>query len=317
MHSEDLQNSDNHIVNVAGHGLNPSPVPPEPEVKRNLASGFGVMSVFNFGSKSARRGMHSKHCKIRGNHVSGNYVNHSDYTNYALRGNNSEQNNRQNSQEQNGSKARTVKLFKTSWKELIAWYLVPIIVVIFLRIFILGVYFIPSGSMLDTIHIGDYVVTSKLTPRVFPLNRGDIVVFEDPANWLSGESSSGGILSGKDLIKRLIGLPGDTVECKGDGDPILVNGVPVLESAYIRPGVSPSAFAFKVKVKPGHVFVLGDNRANSADSRYHKNDGDDGLVPISKIEGVAFMRFWPLNRMGIFENHSDAFDDVKAKSANK
>lgn len=66
MHSEDLQNSDNHIVNVAGHGLNPSPVPPEPEVKRNLASGFGVMSVFNFGSKSAGAGMHSKHCKIRG-----------------------------------------------------------------------------------------------------------------------------------------------------------------------------------------------------------------------------------------------------------
>ena len=279
MHSEDLQNSDNHIVNVAGHGLNPSPVPPEPEVERNLASGSGVMSAFKFGSNR---------CKIRGNHVSGN-----------------------------GNKAKTVKLFKTSWKELVAWYVVPVVVVILLRIFILGVYFIPSGSMLDTIHIGDYVVTSKLTPRVFSLNRGDIVVFEDPANWLNGESSSGGILAGRDLIKRLIGLPGDTVECKGDGDPILVNGVPVLESAYIRPGVSPSAFPFKVKVKPGHVFVLGDNRANSADSRYHKNDGDDGLVPISKIEGVAFMRVWPFNRMGIFENHSDAFDDVKAKSANK
>ena len=287
MHSEDLQNSDNHIVNVAGHGLNPSPVPPEPEERPRLASGF-----------SAKRARHSK---IRGNHISSYKENSSDSSN----GSSKDQ-----------SKVRTRKLFKTSWKELVAWYLVPIIVVILLRIFILGVYFIPSGSMLDTIHIGDYVVTSKLTPRIFSLNRGDIVVFEDPANWLNGESSSG-ILAGKDLIKRLIGLPGDTVECKGDGDPILVNGVPVLESAYIRPGVSPSAFAFKVKVKPGHVFVLGDNRANSADSRYHKNDGDDGLVPISKIEGVAFMRVWPFNRIGIFENHGDAFDDVKAKSANK
>ncbi|EIK81670.1 signal peptidase I [Gardnerella vaginalis 1400E] len=281
MSAEDLQNSDGHIVNVAGHGLNPSPVPPEPEERPSLASGF-----------SAKR---ARHGKIKGNHISG--YQDSDYDS-----------------SKSQSKVRTRKLFKTSWKELVAWYLVPILVVIFLRVFILGVYFIPSGSMLDTIHIGDYVVTSKLTPRLFPLNRGDIVVFEDPANWLQGENSSGGIVSGKDLIKRLIGLPGDTVECKGDGDPILVNGIPVLESAYIKPGVSPSSFPFKVKVKPGHVFVLGDNRANSADSRYHKNDGDDGLVPISKVEGVAFMRFWPLNRMGIFENHSDAFDDVRNKS---
>ncbi len=197
----------------------------------------------------------------------------------------------------------------SSLRETLTWFAIPIVVVVILRLFIFGVYTIPSGSMLDTIHIGDYVITTKLTPAVFPLRRGDIVVFEDPAHWLSGDNRPNNMV-GNDLIKRLIGLPGDTVECSGPGEPIVVNGVQVYESAYIRPGVDPSAFPFKIKVKPGHIFVMGDNRANSADSRYHKNDGDDGLVPISKVVGVAVFRPWPLARVGFMDDHHDAFDSV-------
>lgn len=268
MVSDDMQLSDNHIVNVAGHGLDPSPVPPEPE---------GYVPSGSSASKRANSSK-NKHKRVRFAHAR----------------------NRENDH--------------FSLKDALIWFGFPIIVVLLIRLFLLGAYTIPSGSMLDTIHIGDYVITTKLTPRIFPLQRGDIVVFEDPAHWLSGENSNNGPV-GKDLIKRLIGLPGDTVECKGPGEPILVNGVPVHESAYIRPGVDPSAFPFKVKVKAGHVFVMGDNRANSADSRYHRNDGDDGLVPISKIEGVAVFRSWPLNRIGLLDDHHDAFDAVPNRSA--
>lgn len=256
--ADGTQISDTHIVAVAGHGLDPSPVPPEPE-------GY-VPSGSRMSRRKSGKSKHFAHARRDGN------------DHFSLR-------------------------------DVITWFGIPVLVVILVRLFLLGAYTIPSGSMLDTIHIGDYVITSKLTPRIFSLQRGDIVVFEDPAHWLSGESSANGVV-GNDLIKRLIGLPGDVVECKGAGEPITVNGVTVHESAYIRPGVDPSAFAFKVKVTPGHVFVLGDNRANSADSRYHRNDGDDGLVPISKIEGVAVFRSWPLNRIGFLEDHHDAFDGV-------
>ncbi len=261
--SDGTQISDNHIVAVAGHGVDPSPVPPEPE------------GLKPSGSSASKRAKNKRFAHAR----------------------------------RNGSKDRF------SLRDALTWFGIPVLVVVLIRLFLLGAYTIPSGSMLDTIHIGDYVITTKLTPKVFPLKRGDIVVFEDPAHWLSGENSVNGVV-GKDLIKRLIGLPGDTVECKGPGEPVLVNGVPVRESAYIRPGVDPSAFPFKVKVKADHVFVMGDNRANSADSRYHRNDGDDGLVPISKIEGVAVFRSWPLNRIGLLDEHHDAFDDVPEGSAN-
>lgn len=263
MASRGTQLSDNHIVTVAGHGVDPSPVPPEPP-EGYIPSGSGSSGKKSDGNRFA----HAR--KREGEHF--------------------------------------------SWKDLLTWFGIPVLLVLFVRIFLLGAYTIPSGSMLDTIHIGDYVITSKLTPRIFPLHRGDVVVFEDPAHWLSGESTSGAT-SGNDLIKRLIGLPGDTVECNGPGEPIVVNGVPVHESAYIRPGVDPSSFPFKVKVTEGHVFVLGDNRANSADSRYHRNDGDDGLVPISKIEGVAVFRTWPFDRIGLLDDHHDAFDSVPDRPA--
>lgn len=262
------QMSDNHIVAVAGHGLDPSPVPPEPE--GHVPSGSHV-SAYRKATKNYNKNNRFAH-------------------------------------------ARRNEGDRFSLRDVLVWFGIPIFLVLLVRLFLLGAYTIPSGSMLDTIHIGDYVITTKLTPRVFPLQRGDIVVFEDPAHWLSGESAVNGVV-GKDLIKRLIGLPGDTVECKGPGEPIVVNGVQVHESAYIRPGVDPSAFPFKVKVKPNHVFVMGDNRANSADSRYHRNDGDDGLVPISKIEGVAVFRSWPISRIGFLDDHQDAFDSVPNRSA--
>ena len=98
--------------------------------------------------------------------------------------------------------------------------------------------------------------------------------------------------------------------CEGPGKPITINGVAIDESAYIRPDVDPSSFAFNVTVTEGHVFVMGDNRANSADSRYHQNDSSHGLVPISDVVGVGLAKYWPLNRIGGLDAHHEVFADV-------
>ena len=198
-------------------------------------------------------------------------------------------------------------------KDIAIWCGIPALIVILLNIFLVGFYEIPSGSMRDTIEVGDRVVTSRLSPRFTPLKRGDVVVFHDPAGWLSNEQTNP--LKGDYLIKRLIGLPGDTVACAGAGQPITVNGVPLDESAYLKPGVAPSAFPFSVTVSSGNLFVLGDNRANSADSRYHADDGENGLVPESKVVGVAIARYWPLNRIGLIASHHEVFSQVPSPSA--
>lgn len=200
---------------------------------------------------------------------------------------------------------------KFTLKDFLLWCALPIAIVVVLRVFLFGMYVIPSRSMEDTILPGDRVVTTKLTPRITKLKRGDIVVFKDPAHWLADEQTT---FSSDYLIKRLIGLPGDIVECDGNGAPVVINGVSIDETSYIKPGTEPSAFPFKVTVKPGHVFVMGDNRANSADSRYHQNDGDNGLVPMSDIVGVAFARYWPLNRIGWLSAHHDVFADVPSRA---
>ena len=145
-------------------------------------------------------------------------------------------------------------------RDTLVWCGIPIIVVLLIRVFLIGFYVIPSESMMNTIEPGDRVITSKLTPKVFDLKRGDVVVFKDPNHWLQQENS--GKLGGDFLIKRLIGLPGDTVACEGPGKPVTVNGTAIDESSYIRPGVVPSSFPFSVKVTAGHVFVMGDNSSD-------------------------------------------------------
>ncbi|MFT8356424.1 MAG: signal peptidase I [Bifidobacterium aquikefiri] len=195
-------------------------------------------------------------------------------------------------------------------KNLFTLVVLPFAIVLVIRLFFFGFYSIPSASMMDTIQIGDRVITSKIAPKHPGLARGDVIVFKDPAHWLSAESSSTSYQNSEYLIKRLIGLPGDTVACKGPGWPITINGVAIDEKDYIRPGVDPSSMAFNVKVAAGHVFVLGDNRSNSADSRYHANDGDNGLVPESDVVGVGMVVYWPISRWSVLSNHKNVFASV-------
>ena len=207
----------------------------------------------------------------------------------------------QTAQEAHHSAGRTIL-------EYLPWIVVPIVVVVLLRMFVFTMYEIPSSSMENTLRIGDRVMVVK--PTIAKPGRGDIITFKDPGGWLPlNEKRHSDI-----LIKRLIGLPGDTVECVGNGAPIVINGVPIDESAYLKPGVEPSRSAFSVTVPAGRLFVLGDNRANSADSRAHTNDGAQGLVPVGDVEGVAFMRYWPLNRVGWLSAHHDVFRAVPSRT---
>ncbi|MCD5353624.1 signal peptidase I [Kineosporia mesophila] len=193
-----------------------------------------------------------------------------------------------------------------------------------IKTFLVQAFFIPSPSMENTLLTGDRVLVSKLTPGPFDLHRGDIVVFQDPGGWL-GDSTAvpagrvhqalsfvGLVPSNSDdhLIKRVIGLPGDTVACCDDQGRVTVNGVPI-DEPYLYPGDEPSEKTFSVTVPAGHIWVLGDHRSVSQDSRYHP-DINNGMVPEDNIVGRAFVNVWPLDRFSLLRNPSSTFVNVPA-----
>lgn len=189
------------------------------------------------------------------------------------------------------------------------------------RIFLVQAFLIPSQSMEDTLLVGDRVLVSKLTMRFGEIQRGDVVVFADPNGWLTplpdeGAASVGGRLrdalqfvgvlpddSEGHLIKRVIGVGGDTVACCDDEGHVTVNGVAVEESAYLRPGDEPSAVTFEVEVPAGQLFVMGDHRSNSGDSRVN------GTVPEDKVTGRAFAVVWPISNWAAI-GRPDTFDAI-------
>ncbi|WP_137825200.1 signal peptidase I [Brevibacterium sp. 2SA] len=191
-----------------------------------------------------------------------------------------------------------------------------------LKTWVVRSFYIPSGSMMETLQIDDRVLVNQLAPKFGPANRGDIIVFDDPDDWLSGSESSGyapnpflefiGLApsdAGNQLIKRVIGVGGDTVECCDAEGRILVNGTPIDET-YLAPGTQPSEMEFSVTVPEGSYWVMGDNRGNSADSRYHL-DGQP-FVPAENVVGTVFLINWPLSNFSWVSNPTDVFADVPA-----
>ncbi|MGL5865092.1 MAG: signal peptidase I [Dermatophilaceae bacterium] len=192
-------------------------------------------------------------------------------------------------------------------------------------------FFIPSGSMEDTLGVGDRVIVSKLTPGPVDLSRGDVVVFEDPGAWLAAPSQAehsafqgtvGDILrfvglvpsdSEDHLIKRVIGLPGDRVVCCDGERRLVVNEVPVTEP-YLKPGDLASSLVFDITVPQGRVWVMGDHRSDSEDSRFHDppGDGSGGSVPVGDITGRAVAVVWPVGRMSWLSDHAATFAEVPA-----
>ncbi|MFJ8628033.1 signal peptidase I [Kitasatospora sp. NPDC093550] len=193
--------------------------------------------------------------------------------------------------------------------------LVALLVALVMKTFLIQVFVIPSGSMEQTIRIGDRVLVDKLTPWFgSEPQRGDVVVFKDPGGWLESDrkpSGDGPVLAGakhvltfvgllpsdneQDLIKRVIGVGGDTVECCDAQGRLSVNGRPVDET-YLAPGNPPSRQPFKVQVPQGRLWVMGDHRDVSADSRFHMGNPGQGTIPLSGVVGRAFVIAWPLDR---------------------
>ena len=189
------------------------------------------------------------------------------------------------------------------------------------KTFVIQWFEIPSGSMEDTLDVGDGVAVTMYDAQ--DLERGDIVVFTDPDHWLDVEDPTGlrGVIrdalvlihllpenTGHYLIKRVIGVPGDHIVADGRGS-LTVNGAPLNET-YLKNGASPSEVAFDVVVPEGFIWVMGDNRSNSADSRYHQDDAHGGFVPIDDVAGVAKVVVWPINHWRGLGGGHEAFDDV-------
>ena len=215
-------------------------------------------------------------------------------------------------------------------KEVVIVLAMALVLSFVVKTFLIQAFFIPSESMEDTLLVGDRVVVSKLSPRFVDIDRGDVVVFDDPGDWLqpAPQVNRGAALNGlRDalmfvgllpdtseghLIKRVIGLPGDTIQCCDPEGRLLVNGQPVDESVYLKPGATSDQRDFNVTVPEGRLWVMGDNRADSSDSRYHDpgGTGEKGSVPIDLVVGKAVVTVWPLDRLSRLSEHDDVFSDV-------
>ncbi|MFH8975331.1 signal peptidase I [Streptomyces sp. NPDC017890] len=204
---------------------------------------------------------------------------------------------------------------RSFWKELPILIGIALVLALLIKTFLVQAFSIPSASMQNTLTINDRVLVDKLTPWFgSEPERGEVVVFHDPDDWLAGEPTPDpnalqtvlswiGLMPSadeKDLIKRVIGVGGDTVECKGTG-PLKVNGKALNEEEYIYPNNTPCSVddqggQFKVEVPEGSIWVMGDHRQNSRDSRYNQSDEHGGMVPVKEVVGRAIVIAWPMNR---------------------
>ncbi|WP_315428513.1 signal peptidase I [uncultured Rothia sp.] len=203
--------------------------------------------------------------------------------------------------------------------------LYALVIAFLVKTFLLRGFYIPSGSMEQTLQVNDRVFINVAGSYFSEPKRGDVIVFKDSQGWIpSAQKSSSplkdglsfvGILpdtSSNFLVKRVIGTPGDVVESDGNGK-VKVNGVEITEP-YLYPGNPPSEVPFKVTVPAGKYFVMGDHRSNSADSRYHISDGT-AFISKDDVQGNVFVVAWPLNHFGLLQDQSSVFSSIPAPTS--
>jgi signal peptidase I len=201
---------------------------------------------------------------------------------------------------------------RSFWRDLVVIVVAALALTILLKAFVVQVFSIPTGSMETTLLPGDRILVSKIVYRFRPIARGDIVVFSGSGSWDPVAQAPSNPLARiwddavnlvgiagpqTDYVKRVIGIPGDHVVCCNAGGQITVNGVPLSESSYIYPGAAPSEVRFNITVPVGRLWVMGDDRGDSDDSRYRMADPGNGTIPESAVVGRAFLIIWPLSRV--------------------
>lgn len=207
------------------------------------------------------------------------------------------------------------------WQESILLVATALVLALIVKTFFFQAFYIPSDSMVPTMVKNDKLLVEKWSYWRGGPERGDIVVFRDPGNWLSGTEAAGdgnvvqealevvGLFpSGGHLIKRVIGVGGDKVVCCDAQGRTTVNGEPV-DEPYLNDQEINADQPFSIEVPKGYLWVQGDNRGNSADSRAHLGEPGGGFIADDDVVGKAWLRVWPLNRFGLIKN-TDAFDGV-------
>ena len=206
-------------------------------------------------------------------------------------------------------------------RELPILLIVALAVSLVIKTVLVQFFFIPSGSMENTLQVNDRVAVNKLPFIGKSIGRGDVVVFRDPDNWLPEPYTvdqnkyvakvkeafvAVGILPNpakQYLVKRTIGIAGDKVECCSENKKLMINGIEI-DEPYIFAGNSASDSNFNVTVPEGKIWVMGDHRGASADSRFHQDDINNGMVTLSKVTGQVVGIIWPLKNFGIVSSYS-------------
>jgi signal peptidase I len=218
-------------------------------------------------------------------------------------------------------------------RDIIVIFLAALLISFLIKTFLIRSFYIPSESMRETLHVNDRIIVNLLEPAYFPIQNGDVVVFRDPGGWLTQQTTTpvdqpplvaavdkflGFVgLSAPDsedhLIKRVIGMPGDVVVCCNALGQLTVNGIPLSEPYTTLPaGVTKATKDdFSVTVPDGFLWMMGDNRYNSADSAFHHtNSPGREFVPLTNVVGRAMVISWPLDRWSVLDDYPLVFNGV-------
>jgi signal peptidase I len=222
---------------------------------------------------------------------------------------------------------KSTNVFVAFFIDLVVVIGAALVLSLLIKTFLIRSFFIPTGSMLETLQIDDRIIVNQLTPALYPIERGDVVVFKDPGGWLGPDIteptdplvvsvdwflSAFGITapdSKQHLVKRVIGTSGDKIICCDADGKITINGVPITEP-YISSEQTPSAVEFDVEVPSGSLWVMGDNRGNSEDSRYHGDLPSKGFVSTDWVVGRAIVISWPFENWTWLDNYPDVFKNI-------